>query len=234
MFTKSVQYYDKIYSFKDYRAECDTLCALIGQHLRSGGRRLLDVACGTGRHIGFLRDRFEVEGLDISLDLLEVARQHSPDIPFHLGNMIDFDLGRAFDVVTCLFSSVGYVKTLENLSKAVASMARHLSPGGILIIEPWFTPENWHPDTVHATFIDEPELKIARVNASFANGRLSYFDLHHLIGTPDGTEHFAERHELGLFEMEEMSAAFSQVGLEVTYDADGLTGRGLYIGRRPE
>lgn len=234
MFTKSVQYYDKIYSFKDYRAECRKLGALIEEHLLSGGRRLLDVACGTGRHIKYLRDRFEVEGLDISPDLLEVARQRNPDIPFHLGNMIDFDLGDAFDVVTCLFSSIGYVKTLENLSHALTSMAHHLSPGGILIIEPWFTPENWHPETVHAAFIDEPELKIARVNTSFVDGRLSYFDLHHLIGTPEGTEHFVERHELGLFETQEMSAAFAEEGLEVTYDAEGLTGRGLYIGRRPE
>ena len=232
MFTKSVQYYDKIYSFKDYRAECDVLCAVIDQHLLSGGGQLLEVACGTGRHVEYLQDRFEVEGLDISADLLEVARQRNPGVPFHLANMIDFDLGRAFDVVTCLFSSIGYVKTLENLSKAVAAMARHLSPGGVLIIEPWFTPENWHPDTVHAALIDEPELKIARVNTSFVEGRLSYFDLHHLIGTPEGTEHFVERHELGLFETQEMSAAFAAAGLEVTYDAEGLTGRGLYIGQR--
>ena len=90
----------------------------------------------------------------------------------------------------------------------------------------------WHVPSVHSLFIDEPELKIARVNTSFVDGRLSYFDLHYLVGTPEGTEHFVERHELGLFETDEMLAALSSVGLKVTYDAEGLTGRGLFIGRR--
>ena len=71
------------------------------------------------------------------------------------------------------------------------------------------------------------------VNTSFVDGRLSYFDLHYLIGTPEGTDHYVERHELGLFEVEEMRAAFADAGLEATYDEEGLTGRGLYIGCRP-
>jgi hypothetical protein len=80
--------------------------------------------------------------------------------------------------------------------------------------------------------IDDPELKIARVNTSYADGRLSYFDLHYLVGTPEGTEHFVERHELGLFEREEMIDAFRAAGLAVKYDPQGPMGRGLYTGRR--
>jgi hypothetical protein len=147
--------------------------------------------------------------------------------------MIAFNLGRKFDLITCLFSSIGYVKTLENLSKAITSMADHLIPGGLLLVEPWFTPDQWTPDTVHALFIDEPTLKIARVNTSYAEGRLSYFDLHYLIGTPQKTEHFVESHELGLFERGEMEAAFSDAGLQVAFHEEGLIGRGLYIARKP-
>jgi ubiquinone/menaquinone biosynthesis C-methylase UbiE len=75
MFLKTARYYDKIYSFKDYRAEAQYLTAVIDQNLRSGGDRLLDVACGTGRHIEHLKTSFAVEGLDISEELLELARQ---------------------------------------------------------------------------------------------------------------------------------------------------------------
>jgi hypothetical protein len=62
--------------------------------------------------------------------------------------------------------------------------------------------------------------------------RFSCFDLHYLIGTLEGTEHFVERHELGLFETDEVRSVLAEAGLDVRYDAEGLTGRGLFIGRR--
>lgn len=233
MFAKTAAYYDRIYDFKDYRQESQQVTDLIDQHLRSGGNRLLDVACGTGRHLQYLGRRFDVEGLDLSPELLAIARQRNPGVPLHQADMVDFDLGRTFDVITCLFSSIGYVRTLDALDRALSCLARHLLPGGLLVIEPWFTPEAWHANTVHALFIDEPELKIARINTSFVQGRLSYFDLHYLIGTPGGTEHCVEHHELGLFETWEMRGALARAGLQASYDDQGLTGRGLFLGYRP-
>jgi SAM-dependent methyltransferase len=231
MFARSARYYDKIYAFKDYPAEVERIVALVERHLRSGGRRLLDVACGTGAHVEHLKAHFAVEGLDLSPELLALARRRNPKVVFHQADMIDFALDRRFDVVTCLFSSIGYVRTVENLRRAVGCMARHTEPGGVVLVEPWFTPSAWQSGTVHALLVDEPALKVARVNTSFAEGRLSYFDFHYLIGTPEGTEHFVEHHELGLFGEEEMVEAFEAAGLEVAYDPEGLTGRGLYVGR---
>jgi SAM-dependent methyltransferase len=233
MFAETAPYYDKIYSFKDYAAETDRLTAIFREHQRSAGTHLLDVACGTGRHLEHLRDRYDVEGLDISLELLAIARRRLPGVPLHHGDMTAFALGTTFDLVTCLFSAIGYVKTPENLARAVGCMARHLKTGGLLIVEPWFTPDAWRPGTVHAVFVDEPELKIARVNTSFVAGHLSVFDLHYLVGTPAGTAHFVERHEMGLFTTEDVRAALAAAGLEVTYDPQGLTGRGLFIGLLP-
>ena len=233
MFTKSAPFYDVIYSFKDYQAEAQHLLDIISKHLQSGGKHLLDVACGTGKHLEYLKEAYEVEGLDLSLELLDIAQERTPNVLYHHADMMDFDLGREFDVVTCLFSSIGYVKTLDNLNRAVKCMSKHLIAGGVLIIEPWFTPDSWNPGTVHANFIDEPELKIARMNISCVEGKLSFFDFHYLIGTPEGMDYFVERHELGLFEREEMSEAMKGSGLEVIYDEEGLTGRGLFIGRKP-
>ncbi|HUW81650.1 MAG TPA: class I SAM-dependent methyltransferase [Phycisphaerae bacterium] len=231
-FSRTARYYDILYARKDYASEVDRLISLLDVQPDRNGTTLLDVACGTGLHIQHLGKRFHVEGLDICPELLEIARERMPGVRFHLGDMIDFDLGKQFDIVTCLFSSIGYVKTLDKLSHAVRSMTAHVKPQGVLAIEPWFTPENWHPNTVHGMYIDEPDLKIARINTSFVKEKVSVFDLHHLIGTPEGTEHLVEHHELGLFEVEEMKAAMEGAGLTVDYDTDGLTGRGLYIGRK--
>jgi len=228
----AIKYYDKIYSFKDYEQEAKEIMRIVEESLHSEGRRLLDVACGTGRHIEYLKDQFEVEGLDISREMLEIARVRNPNVTFHQADMTDFNLGKKFDVITCLFSAIGYAKTRELAGSAIACMSRHLLVGGLLIVEPWFPPEAWHAGTVHATLIDEPNLKIARVNTSFVKGHLSYFDLHHLIGTPEGTTHFVEHHELGLFTIEEMRKMFADAGLSVQYDPEGLTGRGLYVGKK--
>jgi len=215
-----------------YAGEVERLISLLSA--KHGARRgtLLDVACGTGLHIEHLRRRFDAEGLDICPELLAIARKRNPDAVFHLADMTAFGLGKRFDVVTCLFSSIGYVKTLDRLRAAVRSMAAHLRPEGILAVEPWFTPETRRPNTVHALYIDETELKIARINTSFVDGRTSIFDLHYLIGTPEGTEHVIEHHELGLFDVEEMVAAMEEEGLAVDYGPQGLTGRGLYVARR--
>lgn len=233
VYAQIARYYDKIYGFKDYASEAQRLRSVVDSRLRTGRRRLLDVACGTGLHLEHLRECFDVEGLDVSPEMLEVARQRNPGVLFHQADMTDFDLGRSFDVVTCLFSSIGYVRTADVLGRALSCMSKHLVSGGLLIVEPWFTPDVWHPNNVHMALVDEPELKIARVNTSFVDGRLSYFDLHYLIGTPDGTEHMVEHHELGLFETEEMLAAMTGLGLSVTYDKEGLSGRGLFVALRP-
>lgn len=230
MFSKTAQYYDKIYSAKNYRAEVEKLLTLIPRALVHPKSRLLDAACGTGRHLQYLKSHFKVAGFDLDPGLIQIAREKEPEIPFFIADMTDFELSQKFEIITCLFSAIGYVKTLAKLNQSVVCLANHLAPNGVLIIEPWFPPDMWKAGTVHAVLLDEPELKIARVNTSFRTGNLSWFDLHYLIATPDGTEHFVERHELGLFTHAEMREAFANAGLRVHYDENGLTGRGLYIG----
>lgn len=230
MYSKSARYYDAIYAFKDYAKEAERLHALISEHKRNDGVRLLDVACGTANHITHLNDQYEIEGVDLDEQMLEIARRKHPVVTFLQGDMLDFRIDRSFDVVTCLFSSIGYVKTVTRLNQAIANMARHLVPGGLLIVEPWLMSETYQPGTVHAAFVDEPELKIARINVCLAEDGLSVFDMHHLVGTPQGVEHFVERHELGLFTHEQYTASFLEAGLETTFDPVGLTDRGIYLG----
>ena len=230
MFTKSAAYYDAICAAlgKDYAAEARLLYNLIRKHNRSPGNRLLDVGCGPGGHVGLLRDSYEIEGLDLDEGMLDIARRSHPDVRFHVGDMLDFHLGRRFDVVVCLASTIGYVMTVENMGRAIANMSRHLEPGGLLIVEPWLTPDVWRPGTLHSVFVDEPELKVARVDVSdAARGRVSVMDFHYLVATSEGVEYFEERHEMGLFTHDEYLDGFRCAGLKGTYYSEGLKGLGI-------
>ena len=233
VFTKSAAFYDALYSWKDYQGEVEKLTAVIRSHVPDA-RTLLDVACGTGRHLELLSDGYRVEGLDLDAQLLAVARERLPGVPLHSGDMRDFELGRRFDVVTCLFSSIGYVRDDDELDRAIAAMARHLSPGGLMVVEPWFSPEMWNVGQLHALFVDEPELKIVRMHRSDRAGDVAILDMNYMVATArDGVKSFIERHEMTLFHRQDYLDAFRAAGLDVEHDPEGLMGRGLYLGFQP-
>ncbi len=227
-YKKTAKFYDALYHFKDYVAAGKQLHTLI-QQSNPNAKTLLDVGCGTGKHLEYLRNNYQAEGLDLSSDQLNVARERCPEVPLHQGNMVDFNLGHPFDVVTCLFSSIAFVKTIENVEEAIACMARHLAPDGIMVIEPWISPEQYWRNKIVANFVDEPELKIAWMYTHEIEGSVSVFNVNYLVGTPQGVEYFTERHEMGLFTHEQYLQAFEKAGLEVDYDPKGLFGRGMYV-----
>jgi SAM-dependent methyltransferase len=111
-FVESAELYDAIYHFKDYRRECERLRALIDEAAPAAGT-ILDVACGTGEHARFLKDHYSVDGVDINENYLRAARQKNPAGNYIRADMTDFDLGRTYDVVTCLFSAIGRVMTFR-------------------------------------------------------------------------------------------------------------------------
>lgn len=221
----SARIYDAIYSFKDYRSESEKI-----RELLPSASTLLDVACGTGEHLRYLTEWFDCEGLDLEPQFVVIAHQKT-SVPVHQGSFLDFDLGRKFDAVTCLFSAIGYVADVAELHRAIRNMARHLNPGGRLIVEPWFTPEQYCVDgRIHSQVIDQPDLKIVRMNVSeLVDGR-SVMVMKHLVGMEGKVDTFEERHELSLFTDFEYREAFRAADLRVDLNVDGLAGRGLYIG----
>ena len=235
LFEKSAGYYDVIYDAvgKNYGREAKRLREIIRKRQKSKGKTLLDVACGTGRHISFLKPFFAVEGLDLDRRLLAIARKRNPGIKFHYGNMLSFNLYKQFDIITCLFSAIGYMTSYQKLQQAIRNMGLHLKPGGVLIVEPWLTPAAYRPGLISAVFVNQPKMKIVRMNRTEVKGRISRLDFHYLVGTPDNISHFKEDDEFGLFTHEEYMKAFRNVGLKVIRDSKGLIGRGLYIGTKP-
>lgn len=231
-YTSRPDLYDLEYAFKDYAAEADALVRIVRERSPEA-HTLLDVACGTGKHLEHLRDAFACEGVDLDEGLLAVARSRLPGIPLERADMRDFDLGRRFDVVTCLFSAIGFVGGPDGLDAAAHALTRHLAPRGLLLVEPWFTPDAWIPGRPHVLAHEGPGIALARVTLSgLRDERISTTEMHYVVATPDGVDEFVVLHEPYLFTHEEMRGAFERAGLAVEHDPEGLIGRGLWIGRR--
>ena len=233
MFSKSAQLYDLIYStFKDYSQEAERIAALL-HSVHPASKSVLDVACGTGEHARLLnlRHGFEVDGIDLNPDFVLIAQQKNPSGRFHVADMAAFDLGIQYDVITCLFSSIGYLLSMERVKQALRCFRKHLTSGGVIIVEPWFVPGVLEPDRLSREIAETPGLSVERIARTVIEGRVSrlYFD--YFVRDGNGIHNFSEVHELGLFTPDEMMQGFAAVGLTVQFDPEGLTGRGLYIAR---
>jgi len=234
MYSISAEYYDEIYiaNGKDYPFEVKLAGKYIEEYKQSKGTRLLDVGCGTGIHANLLSKYYQVEGLDIEKRMITVARRNFPHIRFHQGDMVNFKLNRKFDIIASFFSAIGHVKTKPRLQKTIKNLSQHLLPGGVLLIEPWFTPDQWYPGRVNTIFVDKPDVKIIRMSRSLQRGNISLIKCEYLIGTSKGIKRADEVLELGLFTKKEYLDAFRSAGLKVVFDSKGVDGRGIYIGMK--
>jgi SAM-dependent methyltransferase len=227
MYGRFAEIYDAIYAFKDYKTESEAIKKLIRAKCPSA-HTLLDVGCGTGAHLAFLAQDFDCVGLDFSEQQLERARTKLPNVTFVQGDMRNFDLGRKFDAVVCLFGTVGYSQDLEGLQQSMDHLAAHLSPGGVLLLEPWLTKDKFQSGRFDMITADAADMKIARSNTTRRDGDTSILDFHFLVVSAAGSEHFEESHRLGLFSDEDYRRCIDRAGLSAEHDEKGLMGRGLY------
>ncbi|HEY3780035.1 MAG TPA: class I SAM-dependent methyltransferase [Fimbriimonadaceae bacterium] len=224
--------YDAIYAFKDYEREATIVRELANARKQSPGNTLLDIACGTGAHILHLKKDYECTGIDLSPFLLKAAAERNPECKFIEGDMRFQELGQWFDVVICLFSAIGYVKTFDALESTLAHFYTHTAPGGVCIVEPWLFPENFRDGFMSLDTVDLPDYKVARMITNSKVGDISVMDMHFMLGCSGEIEYWETKSELGLFTEVEYREAMTRAGFEVEFDEKGLWSRGLFIGKK--
>lgn len=226
------RYYDLIYSWKDYEKEAKRIKRLIAIYKRSEGNELLETACGTGKHILYLKKDFNILATDVNPGILRVARKNVRGVRFRKADMATLNMRKTFDVIICLFSSIGYVKTYANLKRTIENFSLHLKQGGVVIIEPWFTKSTYKTGMIHMTVYEDDAVKIARQNVSRSRGNISVLDMHYLVAEQGkGIKHIVDRHELGMFETKKFLSCMRRSGLRSRFLKNGLMkDRGVYIG----
>jgi SAM-dependent methyltransferase len=138
--------YDAIYRSKNYDGEVDLIERILIRHGLTGSRRLLDLGCGTGGHALRLAQRGHlVVGVDRSPEMLAEARakarrEHDAAVEFKHADIRNVDLGQRFDAVVMMFTVLGYQLDDVDLMAALATVRRHLEPGGLFIFDVWHGP----------------------------------------------------------------------------------------------
>lgn len=232
LYKNLAKYYDLIYHWKDYKKESDSLLKLISKYQKSKGRNLLEAGCGTGHHLQFLKKKFKCIGTDINQGILDVARKKNKDVDFKRADMINMKLNQKFDVIISMFSSIGYVKTFTNLKKTMENFSKHLKEGGVIIIEPWFSPEKFNPGKPLLHTYENDNIKIARMSLSKRKGNISILHMNYLIAEKGkDIVYFKDVHELGLFDTNKTLEIMKEAGLKSKFLKNGfMKDRGVYVG----
>lgn len=133
-------WYDRFGYRKSWTArECDFIEAVIRKHSRTHGRRLLDIACGTGRHaIELARRGYQVTGIDVSEGMIGVARgKASPDAPvcFEVVDMRCLPFQEQFDAAYMWFNTFPLLVTDDDVLSTLRGINKSLVEGGVFVFQ---------------------------------------------------------------------------------------------------
>jgi len=228
-------------SVEDYRGESEMLLRLARERAAVEVRTLLDVGCGAGKNLAYFAKELEVTGLDLSEDMLDLARRAVPGAELVRGDMRDFDLGRRFDVVH-LNDALPHLTRREELHQAFECAARHLEPGGVLLATAELTKELFVQNASSAT-PGAPEMQPPGIEVVFVE---NYFDPDPEDETFETTILYLIRKDgrltierddwiCGLFPMDAWWQGFEACGLEAELieDASELDGTPLFVCTKP-
>ena len=212
MYNKFAKYYDKIYAELEYDKDVEFLTWLIDKHKQSDGNRLLDVACGTGNHAQYLVENFSVLGVDKSEDMLAIAREKVKEAEFRLDNMQTFDLGEQFDVILCMFSSIGYNTSYDQLETTLRNFHNHLRPGGVLIFDTWFHKRGWIEGFMNINTVIEDNLQVARISQSRSKGDVGNFNMVFVIKDKGQIDFEIDQHKLLIIDIDKVKNIMEIIG----------------------
>lgn len=135
-FAGCASFYDALTAHHDYEDLTRTLEGLLDRHDHTG-RRMLDVACGTGKSfLPFWRRGYDVTACDLSPEMLAHAHEKcSGAVELFEADMRDLPELGSFDLVTCIDEPLNYLLEPEEVERAFASVARNLRPGGLFVFD---------------------------------------------------------------------------------------------------
>lgn len=123
------KYYDLFYKNKSYEKEVDFLKNLIGNR-----KTILDVGCGTGIHMNLLENQYKVDGLDLSYQMLEIAKSRVIG-KLMQGNLLNYETYKKYDAIISMFAVFNHLRNYDEFEQGILHWYNNLNENGILIVD---------------------------------------------------------------------------------------------------
>lgn len=177
LYNQLSKYVDASYRHtKNYQQEVDFILRRVGG--RSGRKILIDVACGTGGHAELLsKAGFEVYAVDLNDGMLRLIKKNLPKAKVFQQDMRQLQLPVQADVLICMYNSINYNYSYDELTHTFQRFYDHLKPGGVLIFDTAFMKHTWKPGPLNVETITTPEFEVARINKSHKKRSFGIVDI---------------------------------------------------------
>jgi len=208
--------YLKLYSGRLTAERTQAEAAFIESQLAPApGARVLDLACGTGRHaIEMARRGYRVTGFDFSDRYLALAAAAARDagaaIEWVCGDMRELAFERAFDAVYSYFTSFGYYSDEDN-ERVLGRIAQALQPGGRFLID--VADRDWmltHPQQRGWTQREDGALVMEENTLDLVTSRVTN---RQILIEPGAGSRVTKQYELRVYTCAELSALMRRAGL---------------------
>jgi SAM-dependent methyltransferase len=213
--------YDPFYSNLSYERESRAVVALAERRGIRAGARLLDLGCGTGRHLSYLTRKYDCTGIDSSQAMLRIARRNAPTARFLMGSITQPQKLGDFAIVVTLRGVLLYIHSGGPLRAFFAASHEMLAPGGLLIADPWLVRDSIRLPEFQIRCVGREfgaatgDQEIARLTRNVRNGARLERTYHYLIGRKGRpTRHLIDTHTMRLHRRNEIEGAVLAAGFE--------------------
>ena len=198
----------------EYAEETELLINAIKEHSTMEVKKLLHLGCGAGGNDYTFKKHFTVTGVDISEDMLKIARNLNPEVVYHHGDMRTIELGERYDAVA-IPDSIGYMVTEEGLKKAITTARKHLKPGGVLLIVASTAEQFSQNNFIYSGTRGDIEITVFENNyIPEPDGNTYEATLVYLIRREGKLEIYIDHHILGLFKLQTWLDLFQKAGFD--------------------
>jgi len=201
------KYYNLLYKDKCYQEEYTYICELIKKHGNTSNKNILDIGCGTGKHLSFFKKGgYTVSGVDVSENMIDEAKKYlQQEEDLICCKASEFVFNKKFETIISLFHVMSYQTENDELEKVFKNISEHLTDGGLFIFDFWYGPAVLtDPPVVRVKRLEDEEVNITRIAEPLMRYNENIVDVNFEVIVEDKKTHVVEK----LHEMHKMRYLF--------------------------